>query len=291
VSTAEPFQRLFHQGMIHDWSYRADSGKYYGRDEVEQRGDRWFVKGTETVVDRKLEKMSKSKQNVVNPDDMCAEYGADALRLYELFMTPLEDGGEWETSGVAGTRRFLDRVWRLVVDTDSEGDDTGRLNPKLGDGEGDREVKRALHAAIKKVSEAVDQLRFNTAIAEMMVFVNEATKAVSVPRDWMESFIKILSPFAPHLCEELWQRLGHGESLAYEAWPTWDQSALAVDTITLAVQIAGKMRGTIEVPADVSEKAAIEAAKSDPKIARHLEGKTIRREIYVPGRLVNLVAT
>jgi leucyl-tRNA synthetase len=291
VSTAEPFQRLVHQGMIHDWSYRADSGKYYGRDEVEQRGDKWFVKGSDVAVERKLEKMSKSKQNVVNPDDMCAEYGADALRLYELFMTPLEDGGEWETSGVAGTRRFLDRVWRLVVETDGDASDTGKLNPKLVDGdEGDRDVKRALHAAIKKVTDSVDQLRFNTAIAEMMVFVNEATKAASVPRAWMETFVKILSPFAPHLAEELWQRLGHADSLAFEAWPAFDQSALAVDTITLAVQIAGKMRGTIEVPADVSEKAAIEAAKADPKIARFLEGKTIRREIYVPGRLVNLVA-
>jgi leucyl-tRNA synthetase len=242
-------------------------------------------------VERKLEKMSKSKQNVVNPDDMCAEYGADALRLYELFMTPLEDGGEWETSGVAGTRRFLDRVWRLVVETDTDANDTGRLNPKLSsDDEGDRDLKRALHAAIKKVTEAVDQLRFNTAIAEMMVFVNEATKAPSLPRAFMETFVKILSPFAPHVAEELWERLGHADSLVYEPWPAFDEAALAVDTITLAVQIAGKMRGTIEVPADVSEKAAIEAAKADPKIARYLEGKTIRREIYVPGRLVNLVA-
>ena len=152
------------------------------------------------------------------------------------------------------------------------------------------ELERALHAAIKKVTQAVTDLRFNTAIADMMVFVNEATKATSLPRDWMESFVKILSPFAPHLAEELWQRLGHADSLVYETWPSWDEAALAVDTITLAVQIAGKMRGTIEVPSDVSEKAAIEAAKADPKIARFLEGKTIRREIYVPGRLVNLVA-
>jgi len=192
---------------------------------------------------------------------------------------------------VAGTRRFLDRVWRLVVETDVDGNDTGRVNPKLAaGGEGDRDVKRSLHAAIKKVTEAVEHLRFNTAISEMMVFVNEATRAAAVPREWMETFLKVLSPFAPHLGEELWERLGHADSLAYEPWPEHDEAALAVDTITLAVQIAGKMRGTIEVPADVSEKAAIEAAKADPKIARYLEGKTIRREIYVPGRLVNLVA-
>ena len=195
---------------------------------------------------------------------------------------------------MAGTQRFLDRVWRLVVETDGDANDTGRLNPKLterGDGEGDRDLERALHSAVKRVTEAVDQLRFNTAISEMMVFVNEATKAPSLPRAWMEVFVKLLSPFAPHLGEELWHRLGHEDSLAFEPWPAYDESALAVDTITLAVQIAGKMRGTIEVPADVSEKAAIAAAKADPKIARYLEGKTIRREIYVPGRLVNLVAS
>jgi leucyl-tRNA synthetase len=281
--------------MIHAPSFQDERGKYYYREEVEERGGRWFAKGTDTPVVTKLEKMSKSRYNVVNPDDMCAEYGADALRLYELFMGPLEEGTEWETAGVAGTRRFLDRVWRLVVETDGDGNDTGRLNPKLapdaGPPGGDRAVERALHSAIKRVTEAVDQLRFNTAISEMMVFVNEATKADAVPRAWMESFLKVLSPFAPHLAEELWRRLGHQDSLAFEPWPAWDESALAVSTITLAVQIAGKMRGTIDVPADIGEQAAIAAAKADPKIAKYLEGKTIRREIYVPGRLVNLVAT
>ncbi|HUS63363.1 MAG TPA: leucine--tRNA ligase [Kofleriaceae bacterium] len=295
VSTPEPFKRLYHQGMIHRQSYRDAAGKYYEEDEVEQKGGAWVAKATGTPVQTQLEKMSKSKYNVVNPDDMCAEFGADALRLYELFMGPLEDGTEWETAGVAGTRRFLDRAWRLVVETDGDGNDTGRLNPKLsadaGPPGGERTVERALHAAIKRVTEAVDQLRFNTAISEMMVFVNEATKADAVPRAWMESFVKVLSPFAPHLAEELWKRLGNPDSLAYEPWPTWDESALVQSTITLAVQVAGKTRGTIDVPVDVTEAAAIAAAKADPKIARFLEGKTIRREIYVPGRLVNLVAT
>src|SRR5690606_22995203 len=292
VSTPEPFQRLFNQGMIHATSFQDARGKYYYRDQVEERDGRWFVKGSDTPVETRREKMSKSRYNVVNPDDMCAEYGADAMRLYELLMGPLEEGCDWDTSGVAGTRRFLDRVWRLAVETDSDGNDTGRLNPKLVDGaDGARDLERALHSAVKKVTESVDQLRFNTAISEMMVFVNEATKAESLPRAWLETFLKVLSPLAPHLAEELWRRLGHPESLAYEPWPASDESKLAVDTITLAVQIAGKMRGTIEVPADIGEKAAIEAAKADPKIARYLEGKTIRREIYVPGRLVNLVAT
>jgi leucyl-tRNA synthetase len=224
---------------------------------------------------------------------MSEQYGADALRLYELFMGPLEESCDWDTSGVAGTRRFLDRVWRLAVETDGDGNDTGRLNPKLSDvdGKSDRALERALHSAIKRVTEGVEHLRFNTAISEMMVFVNEATRAEVLPRAWLETFLLVLSPFAPHLCEELWHRLGRPETLAYEPWPAYDERALAVDTITIAVQVAGKTRGTIEVPADVSEGAAIAAAKADPKIARHLEGKTIRREIYVPGRLVNLVAT
>jgi len=294
VSTPEPFQRLFNQGMIHSTSYKDPHGKYYYAEEVQERDGHWFARrpdGTEVEVAVAREKMSKSRYNTVDPTGMCEQYGADALRLYELFMGPLEEGSDWDTTGVAGTRRFLDRLWRLVVETDTDGNDTGRLNPKLSDAGGDRALERALHSAIKRVTEAVELLRFNTAISEMMVFVNEATRAEAVPRAWMETFVQVLSPFAPHLCEELWHRLGHAESLAHAPWPAYDERALAVDTITIAVQVAGKTRGTIDVPADVSESAAIAAAKADPKIARHLEGKTIRREIYVPGRLVNLVAT
>ncbi len=298
VSTPEPFQKLFNQGMIHATSYQDAAGKYYYPEEVEERDGAWVVKKTGTPVATSREKMSKSRYNVVNPDDMCREYGADALRLYELFMGPLEDGNDWDTGGVAGTRRFLDRVWRIAVDPK-----TGAVGGKLADGAPDSAapnvpgaadepaLERALHAAIKKVTEGVEQLRFNTAIAEMMVFVNEATKAKAVPRAWFEAFLRVLSPFAPHLCEELWQALGHQEGLVFASWPSYDPKKLEVTTIQLAVQIAGKMRGTIEVPADVTEQAAIAAAKADEKIARYLEGKTIRREIYVPGRLVNLVAT
>ncbi len=287
VSTPEPFQRLFNQGMIHATSYQDDRGKYYYREEVEEKDGEWRARDTGAAVKTRLEKMSKSRYNVVNPDDMCAEYGADALRLYELFMGPLEDGPEWETSGVAGTRRFLDRVWRLVVDGETGGD-SGKLveEPSVDN----PELERALHAAIKKVTRAIDSLRFNTAISEMMILANEATRAERIPRAWMSSFVRILAPFAPHLAEELWQRIGQTESLTYAPWPEYDEAKLAVATITLAVQIMGKLRGTIEVPADVTAEDAIAAAKADEKIQRHLEGKTIRREIYVPGRLVNLVA-
>ena len=285
VSTPEPFQRLFNQGMIHRMSYRDAAGKYYYEEDVEQKDGRWLVKGTETEVFTRLEKMSKSRYNVVNPDDMCAEYGADALRLYELFMGPLEDGSEWETSGVAGTRRFLDRVWRLAVDQDSDGP-SGKIVDQPVD---DPDLERALHAAIKKVTEAVGALRFNTAISEMMIFANEATKADRVPREWMAALVRILAPFAPHISEELWQRLGNTESLAYAPWPAYDESKLQVATITLAVQVSGKLRGTIEVPVDIAKEDALALAKADPKVAKFLEDKTLRREIFVPGRLVNLV--
>ncbi|HEY6179953.1 MAG TPA: class I tRNA ligase family protein, partial [Kofleriaceae bacterium] len=237
-------------------------------------------------VEAKLDKMSKSKYNVVNPDEMCAAYGADAMRLYELFMGPLEDGVEWETTGVAGTRRFLDRVWRLLVDSE-----TGVLQTKVRDDApaDDKELERALHAAIKKVTHAVTDLRFNTAIAEMMVFVNEATKAPVVPRPWFEMFVKILSPFAPHLTEEIWQRLGHTGTIAFEPWPAFDEAKLARDVMVIAVQVSGKLRGQIEVAPDAAEAAILAAAQADAKVQTFLAGKPIKKAIYVKGRLVNLV--
>ena len=288
VSTKEPFPRLFHQGMIHDWSYKdPKTNKYYHRDEAEQRADeKWYVKGTDIVLERKLEKMSKSKYNVVNPDDMCAQYGADAMRLYELFMGPLEDGTEWETNGVVGTRRFLDRVWRIAVDAETGGP-SGKL--VMDASVDNKELERALHASIKKVTQGVDDLRFNTAIAELMVFANEATKATAVPRAWFEDFVKVLSTFAPHLGEELWERLGHRESIAYAPWPAWDEAKLARDVIKIAVQVSGKLRGEVAVPADAAEADILAAAKAEPKVAELIAGKAIKREIYVKGRLVNLV--
>ena len=289
VHTKEPFQRLFHQGMIHKTGYQDDAGRWYHEDEVERRpelGDGWYVKGTATKVKTPFVKMSKSRMNVVNPDDMCDEYGADALRLYELFMGPLEEGIEWSTEGVSGTRRFLDRAWRLAVD-----DETGGPSGKLVDGPvGDqRELERALHQAIKRVSEAVDNLRLNTAIADLMVFVNEATKAATVPKSWYEQFVTVLAPFAPHVAEELWERLGHRTSITYAPWPTFDEAKLKRDTVTIAVQVQGKLRGTIEVAADAAEADIIAAAKAEPKVVEFLAGKAIKREIYVKGRLVNLV--
>ncbi|HEY5944537.1 MAG TPA: class I tRNA ligase family protein, partial [Kofleriaceae bacterium] len=308
ASTAEPFKRLFHQGMIHKPSFRDPiSGKYYEYGNIEDRSGKlidgkpldpiadnlgklqqgnWYAKGTDTKLELKLDKMSKSRYNVVNPDDMCAEYGADAMRLYELFMGPLEDGTEWETNGVVGTRRFLDRVWRLLIDVETDTLTTKVSEDATSD---NKELERTLHGAIKKVTQAVTDLRFNTAVSEMMVFVNEATKATAVPRAWFEMFVKILSPFAPHIAEELWQRLGHRSSITYAPWPAHDESKLARDTMVIGVQVSGKLRSQIEVPTDAEEATIIAAAKADDKVQSFIAGKPIKREIYVKGRLVNLV--
>ena len=298
VSTPEPFKRLFHQGMIHKTSYKDEVNRYYHVDDVEERDGGFFVKeGVKdggSKVTAQLEKMGKSKLNVVNPDEICSTHGADALRLYELFMGPLEDGNDWgdDIAGVSGTRRFLDRVWRMAVNAEG----TGPSDKVITDSPGgssveNKELERTLHAAIKRVTEAVASLRFNTAISDLMVFANAATKAKAIPKDWIDAFVLVLSPFAPHLCEEIWQLYGHETGIGAASWPAYDEAKLVTDTITLAVQIKGKTRGTIEVAADITEEDAIAAAKADPKIAKHLEGKTIRREIYVPKRLINLVAT
>jgi leucyl-tRNA synthetase len=282
VSTKEPFQRLFNQGMIHAMSYNDSPdgrGKFYYPNEVEEKGDRWVIRASGETVHTKVMKMSKSRYNVTNPDDMCERYGADALRLYELFMGPLDDGAMWEDSGVAGTRRFLEKVWRLANDSE-----------RLTDGaETNRDVERALHGAIKKVTEAIGSLRFNTAISEMMIFVNVALKAPSVSRASLGAFLRVLAPFAPHMVEEIFAMTGEVQGVTYAQWPSFDEAKLTVDRITVAVQVNGKMRGKVEFDASASKEEILEAAKALDTVQRFMDGKSLRREIYVPGRLVNLV--
>lgn len=286
VSTREPFQRLFNQGMVHAISYRDDMNRYYHPDDVTQRDDGRWVSTEGTPLETKLEKMSKSKCNVANPDDVCRDFGADALRLYELFMGPLEDGATWSTDGVSGTRRFLDRLWRVVID-----ESTNQLNAKLVESSVDNEdLERALHKAIKMMSEAVESLKFNTAISQLMVFVNEATKAEQVPKAWVEQFLCTLAPMAPHICEELWERLGHEGGISFAPWPEHDEAVLEVSTVAIVVQINGKKKGEVSIAPDASQDTALAAAKALDKVASAIEGKSIKREIYVPGRLVNIVA-
>ena len=278
VSTREPFRRLYNQGMVHGLSLQDSRGRYYSRDQAIQRDGNWCT-AEGTRLEARREKMSKSKFNVVNPEDICRDYGADSLRLYELFMGPLDDGGDWETSGVAGCRRFLDRVWRLANDGDSLSQD-GIQAP---------EVERALHLAIFRVQKAVDSLKFNTAISDLMVFVNEATKAKQIQRVWFEDFLRILAPFAPHICEEIWQRLGHSDSISVESFPVYDETRTRTAKVNIAVQVNGKLRGTVEVAAGAGEAAIVAAAVAEQNVQRFMAGKTLRKQIHVPGRLVNLV--
>jgi leucyl-tRNA synthetase len=283
VSTKEPFQKLFNQGMILANSFKDEKGKYHYPHEVKQDGKNWVTKENETPVATQVEKMSKSRYNVVNPDEVVDKYGADSMRLYEMFMGPLDRDKPWTDEGVQGVSRFLKRAWSLFVTEEDE------LHPRISEAEGSEALNKQLHKTIKAVTHDIENLQFNTSIARMMEFVNASMKEDVLPKQSAEAFILILAPFAPHLAEEIWSRLGHAETLAYATWPTYDESLLVEDTIEVPVQINGKMRGKIQVAADIGKDALAEAAKSDPKIAGHLEGKIIVKEIVIPGKMVNLV--
>lgn len=295
VPTKEPFTKLANQGMILANSYRDAGGKYHHPDDVEQRPGAvvtmhsahsqttvetdWYVIGSDTPVEQKPGKMGKSLNNGVDPIDVIDRFGADTLRLYEMFMGPLEQTKVWNTSGCEGIHRFLSRTWRLFVDTR-----TGATRDLPIDTP--REVRRALHTAVKETTTGIEDLKVNTPIAKMMEVVN-ACGGQPMARPESETFVLILSPYAPHLAEELWARLGHDDTLAYEPWPEWDEAALASDTITIAIQVQGKLRGTVEVPGDAGDADIVAAAKAE--VAEHLNGREIRKQIVVPGRLVNFV--
>ena len=297
VHSKEPFKRLFNQGMILAFAYREPTGKYHHPDSVERRTDHpvtitsawsgdevttdWYVKDTNTAVEQKLGKMGKSLNNSVDPLDIVRDYGADTLRIYEMFMGPLEQVKPWQTSGCDGILRFLGKVWRLFVD-----DRTGELKPF---GQTSKEVHKALHVAIKETTEGIEQLKLNTPVAKMMEFVN-ACSGKTPSRETSEAFVLILSTYAPHLAEELWQRFGHEQTLSFESWPAFDPSALVDNEVEIVVQVMGKKRGAITVARDASKEDILAAAKAEPNVAKHLDGKTIRKEIVVPGRLVNFVA-
>ncbi|AST92929.1 leucine--tRNA ligase [Sutcliffiella cohnii] len=251
VPTKEPFQKLFNQGMI---------------------------------LGENNEKMSKSKGNVVNPDDIIESHGADTLRLYEMFMGPLDASIAWSTNGLDGSRRFLDRIWRLFID------DNGKLSHKIVEHTEEDSLEKVYHATVKKVTEDFEGLRFNTAISQMMVFMNEAYKVDSIPKEYVEGFVKLLSPICPHISEELWEKLGNEGTITYAAWPTFDESKLVEDEVEIVVQINGKLKAKLNVPADASRETMEEIALSDEIISTQLEGKTVRKVIAVPGKLVNIVA-
>jgi leucyl-tRNA synthetase len=307
VSTPEPFAKLVNQGMIlgemeftgyknaaGEWVSAAE-GKGAGPvtpvklspDKIEKQGDVFVLKADPKIkLDSRAHKMSKSRGNVVNPDDIVSDYGADSLRLYEMFMGPLEAVKPWSMEGVNGVRGFLDRVWRMLIDDRAE---SVELNDAVRDVEPTREQNRVLHKTIKAVTDDLEEMAFNTGIARMMEFVNFFLKEETRPKSAMERFVLLLSPYAPHIAEELWQALGHSETLAFESWPEYDESAIKEDTIEIPVQINGKLRGRVQVPADADREAQEAAARANPKIAELLEGKTVAKVIVVPGRMVNYV--
>ena len=251
VTTKEPFQKLFNQGMI---------------------------------LGENNEKMSKSKGNVVNPDDVVASHGGDTLRLYEMFMGPLDASIAWSTNGLDGSRRFLDRIWRLLVD------DNGKLTSKVVENDDTGKLEKVYHQTVKKVTEDFEGLRFNTAISQLMVFINEAYKAETLPRAYVEGFVKMISPIVPHVAEELWSILGHEGTITYEAWPAYDEAKLVDDEVEIVVQINGKVRAKLMVPADATREKLEEIAMGEDSIKEQIDGKTIRKVIAVPGKLVNIVA-
>eukprot|EP00741_Cyanophora_paradoxa_P005263 tig00000865_g5102.t1 len=304
VTSKEPFQRLVNQGMIlgevEYTLYRDAQGRPVSADEAEERddctperiapadvekvGEGFVLKGEKGVrVAARAHKMSKSRGNVVNPDHVVAEYGADSLRLYEMFMGPLEQVKTWSMKGVEGVFRFLNRTWRLYM----EG---GALSPRVAEAEPTREQLRLLHQTIKKVTEEIDSMRFNTGISAMMEFVNAATKWETRPRAVMQPFVLLLAPYAPHIAEELWHALGNKGSLAYAPWPEVDEQYLQADTINVVVQVNGKLRAQLQVSPTAGKEEVLAAAKAEPNVAKFLDGKAIKKEVFVPGKLVNFVA-
>ena len=316
VSHAEPFQKLVNQGMIlgeTEFTGFQDNGAWVsakevdfdggvGRikrsqkeidkvrlveEQVEKKGEFFVLKDNGDIrIDARAYKMSKSRGNVINPDEVVSAFGADSLRLYEMFMGPLEATKPWSMRGVEGVFRFLGRVWRLFVDERAE---SVALSPAVNSDPADKETLRLLHKTIQKVTDDLDGMRFNTAISAMMEYTNHLTPMATKSREALEPFVLLLAPYAPHLAEEMWSLLGHNTTLAYAPWPIADKTLLVADTIEIPVQIAGKVRARISVPPGLSHDALQAAALADPKIQAQLAGKTIKKAIIVLDKMVNLV--
>jgi leucyl-tRNA synthetase len=324
VSTPEPFERLVNQGLIlgeaeyHVFA-RADSslisaadvleiteeatsegvrmigrdrksgqplaGRRIGEELVEKTNDGYVLKSDRSIrVDVRSFKMSKSRGNVVNPDKIVAQYGADAFRLYEMYMGPLEAQKPWSTRDIVGMSRFLSGVYRNLIGDEESGKKAAIVDGKIPD-----ELDRQMHRTIKKVGEDIDSLRFNTAIAELIKLNNQMTGLQSVPRELAHNFTLLLSPFAPHLAEELWSRLGNTPSLGRHPWPEYDRAKLADAMMEIPVQVNGKLRGTISVPADAGKDDILSAARDAGQVKPWIDGKNLLKQIYVEKKLVNFV--
>ena len=324
VSTSEPFKRLVNQGLILGemeyhvfekagqavsaaevrdvdeeateegvklFGYIKSSGeKVFGRrllaDDAQRQGEFYTLKTDSHIrIDARSFKMSKSRGNVVNPDKIVADYGADCLRLYEMYMGPLESQKPWNTRDIVGMQRFLSSVWRNLVG----GDEESIGAPRVADVPVPDELNRQFHRATRKIGEDIGAMRFNTAIAEMIKLNNELTGMAAVPRELAEKLTLLLAPFAPHIAEELWNRLGHKASLAWQAWPTFDASFLTDTMMDVPVQVNGKLRDKITLPADATEETVLAAVLAAARVQQWIAGKTIRKTVYIPKKLVNIV--
>ncbi len=285
VSSAEPFHRLVNQGYIQAYAFTDARGTYVPADEVQEHvaddGSTTYTYDGAPVT-REYGKMGKSLKNVVTPDEMYDEYGADTFRVYEMSMGPLDQSRPWETRAVVGAQRFLQRVWRLVVD-----EETGET--RADGGEPDRATLQVLHRTIDGVAADLDGLRFNTAIAKLIELTNHCTKATVTSREVLEPLVLMLAPFAPHVAEELWSRLGHDASLAHASFPQADPSLLVADTVTCVVQVQGKVRAKLDVAPDVSEEELTSLALAEENVQRAIDGREVRKTIVRAPKLVNIV--
>ena len=278
VSTDEPYQKLFNQGMILAFAYETSTGAKVASDQVEEKEGKYFQSETGEELKQIVAKMSKSLKNVINPDDVVTTYGADSLRLYEMFMGPLDERKPWTETGVKGVFNFLNRTYRFFADPNN-----------IVEGDEDQEVARLLHQTIQKVGSDIENLKFNTAISALMIFNNLAVKKGKVTRQTAETFAKILSPFAPHIGEELWSLYGNTETLAYEPWPAVDETLLVDETYEYPVSFNGKLRFKLELPLGISRDEVEKTVLAHEKSQKWLEGKTPKKIIFVPGKIINVV--
>ena len=284
VSTKEPFQRLINQGLITSFAFQRKNKTLVPTDEVEEKDGKYIEKATGEEVEQIIAKMSKSLKNVVNPDDMINQYGADSVRMYEMFMGPLTVSKPWNTQGLVGINRFLDKVWQISEKPMSDIDITAKIEDKAL-----VELRKTYAKTVAKVTKDTSNLDFNVAISQMMIFINEASKIEKMPKAMWEGFVLMLSPYAPHLGEELWQKLGHTKTNAYETWPTFSEDYCKEDTKEIVVMINGKLRAKFEVESDADDETLKAKAKETEGYRKFTDGKEIVKVIVVKGKMVNFV--
>ena len=281
VSTPEPFGRLFNQGYIQAHAFTDERGVYIDAHGVQEKQGKYYADGKQ--VNAQLGKMGKSLKNAIAPDEICEQYGCDTLRLYEMYLGPLDQSKLWRTRDIVGVHRFLHRLWRNLIDDESD-------QVLVTDDPAAVPLRRKLHKTVKRVTDAMESMSFNVAIAALIELNNELVSLEAVPREVAEPMLLCLGPIAPHIAEELWRRLGHDQTIAYERWPGYDPAMLVEDEVEYPVQINGKLKAKITVPADADNKAIEQVALADDRVVAQVNGMTVRKVIVVKGRMVNIVA-